>query len=95
MAVVKTDNGRGVEVAGDSILALFDRPRDALRAAVGIRDALRAEPWPLDLTPPEVRLAVHSGRVADPTARAFGSAAMTCASLCAAGELSWKASCAS
>lgn len=86
IGVINGENGRATEMIADNILAMFERPRDALRAAVRIREALRAEPWALELTPPEVRIAVHSGRVPDPTARSVGSAAITCSSLCATAE---------
>jgi class 3 adenylate cyclase len=67
-------------------MAVFERPRDALRAAVKLRERLRTEAWfPNDDRPP-VRMAIHSGRVADPTARHLGSFALHCISLCNAAE---------
>ena len=86
IGAVRAEGGREAEVAADAVMAIFDRPRDALRAAVATRDALRAEPWSLHLPPPEIRIAIHSGRIPDPTARAFGTVAGTCALLCAAAE---------
>jgi class 3 adenylate cyclase len=80
---VRAEGGREVEVAGDAILATFSRPRDALRAAVRIRETLRRERWALHREPPDVRIAVHSGRTSDPTGRTFGSVAMNCIGLCA------------
>jgi class 3 adenylate cyclase len=80
---VRAEGGRELEVAGDAILATFTRPRDALRAAVQIRETLRRERWALRGEPPDVRIAVHSGRTGDPTGRTFGSVAMNCIGLCA------------
>lgn len=80
---VRGEVGREVELAGDCVLATFTRPHDALRAAVRIRETLRRERWALHLEPPDVRIAVHSGRATDPTGRMFGSVAMNCIGLCA------------
>ena len=46
---------------GDSIVAAFSRASDALRAALNAQRALAAEPWPNDLAPLKVRMAVHAG----------------------------------
>jgi class 3 adenylate cyclase len=73
---VRAEGGREIEVAGDGVMATFSRPRDALRAAVRIRETLQQERW-------DVRIAVHSGRTTDPTGRTFGSVAMNCVGLCA------------
>jgi class 3 adenylate cyclase len=80
---VRAEGGREIEVAGDAVLAMFSRPRGALRAAVQIRETLRREPWALHLEPLDVRVAVHSGRTSDPTGRTLGSVAMNCIGLCA------------
>ena len=45
---------------GDSIVAAFARPSDALRAALNAQLALRAEPWPTS-APILVRMAIHTG----------------------------------
>ena len=72
---VRAHGGREVEVAGDGIIATFARPRDALCAAVRIRELSQQERW-------NIRVAVHSGRTTDPTGRTLGSVAMNCLSLC-------------
>ena len=79
---VRAEGGREVEVAGDLVLAVFSQPRAALRAAVWIRETLRRERWALHLEPPDVRIAVHSGRTTDPAGRTFGSLALNCMGLC-------------
>jgi predicted ATPase/class 3 adenylate cyclase/DNA-binding CsgD family transcriptional regulator len=45
---------------GDSIVAAFARPSDALRAAVSAQLALASEAWPT-VVPLRVRMAVHTG----------------------------------
>ena len=82
----RADGGREVEVTGDKVMAVFERPRDALRAATRLRDDLRTKPWIANGDRPAVRMAIHSGRVADPTARHLGSVAFRCAELCSAAE---------
>jgi len=80
MNEVTRHGGRTLEALVDSVMAGFDRPLNALRAATKVRDALRTEPWfPGD--PPEVCMAVHSGRVVDPTGGLLGLAAVRCLSL--------------
>jgi class 3 adenylate cyclase len=80
---VRAEGGPELELAGDQVLAMFSQTRAALRAAVWIRATLRRERWALQLEPPDVRIAVHSGRTTDPTGRTFGSVALNCISLCA------------
>jgi DNA-binding NarL/FixJ family response regulator len=48
--------GREVKTTGDGFLALFDAPARAIRCAVAVRDALRAEGV-------EVRIGLHAGEV--------------------------------
>jgi DNA-binding NarL/FixJ family response regulator len=48
--------GREVKTTGDGFLALFDAPARAIRCAVAIREALRAEGV-------EIRIGMHSGEV--------------------------------
>lgn len=45
---------------GDSIVAAFARPSDALAAASAAQQTLSAEPWPTD-EPLKVRMAIHTG----------------------------------
>jgi len=54
--VVVTERGEG-----DSFFALFARPSDALVAACALQRALAAEPWPAEVAPLRVRMALHTG----------------------------------
>ncbi len=84
---VKADGGRVLElVAADDLLATFERPRDALSAAPKIRERLRTEAWFPNDERPLARTAIHSGVVADPSARHLGSVALHCGVLCGAAE---------
>jgi class 3 adenylate cyclase len=85
IAAVRAENGQEVEVVADTVMAVFERPSDAIRAAVRLRDALRTERWSVHVAPLQVRVAVHSGRIHSPT-RTFGTVAMNVASLCEAAE---------
>jgi predicted ATPase/class 3 adenylate cyclase/DNA-binding CsgD family transcriptional regulator len=72
---------------GDSALAAFARPADALAAALAAQRALAAEPWP-EGPPPRVRMAVLSGEAELRDARNYcGLALIRCARLrdCARG----------
>jgi class 3 adenylate cyclase len=86
LEAIRAHDGRAIEVTGDTALAAFERPRDALRAAVRIRDALRVEPWIASEHRHGVRIAVHSARVADPTAKHLGLAAIRLLKLGEAAE---------
>ena len=55
--------GRTVEAVADHVLAFFERPRDALRAAVAVRKAVRDEPWISEEHRRPLACAVHSGRL--------------------------------
>src|SRR5579872_6368743 len=54
--VVVTERGEG-----DSFFALFARASDALAAACALQRALATEPWPAEVAPIRVRMALHSG----------------------------------
>jgi class 3 adenylate cyclase len=84
--VVKAEGGYELEVVADMVMAAFERPRDALRASIRLRNALRTEPWfPKDERPP-VKTAIHSGRVMDAKSGHLGSVAFRCVSLCRTAE---------
>ena len=76
------NGGRVVEVVADNALALFERPRDAVLAAITIRAALDAEPWIADEHRCPVASAVHSGRVVAADGGMLGSAALRVFKLC-------------
>jgi predicted ATPase/class 3 adenylate cyclase len=54
--VVLTERGEG-----DSFFALFARATDALAAACALQRALATEPWPPEVAPIRVRMALHTG----------------------------------
>jgi class 3 adenylate cyclase len=78
--------GRLVEAIADNVVLVFERPRDAIVAAIAIRDALRVEPWIADKHRCPVRSAVHSGRVVGSQGGLLGSTAMRTLALCEAAE---------
>ncbi len=86
---VEGHSGRVFELIGDNVVAGFDLPLDALRAARDLREALRSEPWALTEDPPGVCMAVHSGRVAEARSGYFGTTAFRCSLLCASAD-SWQ-----
>ena len=47
---------------GDSVLAAFERPSDAIAAALAAQQALQAEPWP-EGAELRVRMALHTGEI--------------------------------
>jgi predicted ATPase/class 3 adenylate cyclase len=52
--------GHEEKTEGDGFFAVFQRPSDAVRAAVDAQRRLTAEPWPDDAVP-RVRMGLHSG----------------------------------
>lgn len=67
-------------------MAVFERPYAALRASIRARDALRAEAWFPHEDSPGVRMALHSGQIADRAQRHLGSLALRCVLLCNTAE---------
>lgn len=59
---------------GDSVVAVFDRASDALRAAVDAQVALVSEPW--DPEPVRVRMAIHTGEAEFRDEHTYGGAAI-------------------
>ena len=78
---VKSEGGYELEVVADTVLAGFERARDALRAAVTVRERLGDEPWYPDDNKPAVRIAIHSGRLVDPASRHLGTVGFRCVAL--------------
>ena len=83
---VAGNSGRVLELVGDHVTAIFERPFDALRAAMTVRERLRSESWLVGVNEAPVRVAIHSGRLADPSARYLGSLALHCHLLVNAAE---------
>ncbi len=84
--IISDNDGTVFDLAGDSTLSLFTSPKDAVVAALAMRDAVRDGDWIPAPFRPAVRTAVHTGRVIDPDARQLGTSAMRVAHLCAAAE---------
>jgi class 3 adenylate cyclase len=61
--LVVAHEGRTLEAAADSVLAAFERARDALACALAVRNELQMHDWP-DVVRFDVLTAVHSGRIA-------------------------------
>ena len=59
-AAVEEAGGTVFKTTGDGLLAAFERPGAAVRAAVAGQQALGAHPWPTS-TPLLVRMAIHAG----------------------------------
>jgi class 3 adenylate cyclase len=86
VAVVREHSGVPQELLGDNTLSLFDTAKDAVLAALAVRDALRGADWfPSELSA-GVRVAVHTGRVSDPDAGQLGTPAIRASRLCDAAE---------
>jgi class 3 adenylate cyclase len=58
-AVVEGHRGKILELVGDSAVAVFARPGDAVSAGVGLGPALAAEQWPAH--PPELQIGIDTG----------------------------------
>ena len=61
VAAVRRAGGRDVSARGDDVVAAFERAPAALEAAVAIQRAMRAGPWPGDISP-RLRIGLHRGR---------------------------------
>ena len=83
---IRRSGGRELEVVGDTVLATFERPLDAVRAAKALREALQNKPWFPGDEPPPVSIGIHSGRVADPSARHLGTTGHRCVMLCKSAD---------
>ncbi len=75
--VVVTERGEG-----DSFFALFARPSDAVAAACALQRTVAVEPWPAEITPIRVRIAIHTGEAGLWDGRDYrGAAVNRCARL--------------
>jgi class 3 adenylate cyclase len=84
--IVEANDGRTVEMVADNVVALFANAKDAVLAAVAVRDAIRDRDWIALDERPALCVAVHTGRIADPDRRQLGTPALRCARLCASAE---------
>lgn len=85
--IVRAEGGREREVFGDKVWAIFERPLDALRAAVRARQRIRDGDWFPGNDVPKVKWGIHSGRVgAGPTGDIGGSSWVRVTELCMSAE---------
>jgi class 3 adenylate cyclase len=82
----ETHGGRALELVGDHGMAFFERPRDALRAALAARDAVRHDPWVPDEHRCALRCGIHSARIVSVQPGELGSAAPYVIRLCDTAE---------
>ena len=76
--IVQERGGVVFETVGDAVYAAFERPADAVAAAVAIQRGMDDEPWGFG-EPVRVRIAVHSGPVEVRGRHYFGPALFECA----------------
>jgi class 3 adenylate cyclase len=78
--------GRPLELIGDHALSFFERPRDAVRAALAAREAVRHDPWVSDEHRCALKCGIHSGRLVSVQPGQLGSAAPYVIRLCETAE---------
>jgi predicted ATPase/class 3 adenylate cyclase len=59
--IVPQQTGVIFKTVGDAICAAFERPDDALRAAIESQRRLATHPWPQDIGELRVRMGIHTG----------------------------------
>jgi len=77
--------GREIDARADELFAVFERPRDAIEAAVAMQRALGAHAWP-DGALVRVRAGIHSGRPTLTDVGYIGLAVHTTARVCSAAH---------
>ena len=85
----QTANAHGghlVESAGDHAMCVFGSAKNALVAAAAIRAELDAGDWVPGTAKPEVKAAVHTGRLVGLSGGQLGSSAMRVVRLCDSAE---------
>jgi class 3 adenylate cyclase len=82
----ETHGGRAVELVADHVIAFFERPRDALRAALAAREAIRHDPWVTDEHRCALKCGIHSSRIVSVQPGQLGSAAAYVIRLCDTAE---------
>ncbi len=78
--------GHQVERAGDHAMCVFGSAKNAVVAAAAIRAALDASDWVSGTAKPEVKAAVHTGRLAGLYGGQLGSSAIRVIRLCDSAE---------
>jgi len=72
--IVPHHHGVIFKTVGDAICAAFERPDDALRAAVESQRRLTAHAWPEDIGSIRVRMGIHTGMAQERDDDYFGPA---------------------
>ena len=85
-SAAESNGGRAIEALGDHAIAFFDRPRDAIRAALAVREAIKQEPWISDEHRCPLKCGIHSGRLVSLQPGRLGSAAPYVMGLCETAE---------
>jgi class 3 adenylate cyclase len=78
--------GNQVERGGDHAMCVFGSAKNALVAAAAIRTALDASDWVPGTAKPELKAAIHTGRLASLYGGQLGSSAMRVIRLCDSAE---------
>ena len=78
--------GRVLEAVGDHVIAFFERPADAVRAALVVRECVRHDQWVAEEHRCPLKSAIHSGRLAAAESGHLGSAAPYVIRLCETAE---------
>jgi predicted ATPase/class 3 adenylate cyclase len=72
--IVERHNGVVFKTIGDACCSAFQRPGDAIRAAVEAQRALHAFNWPNEIGAVRVRMGIHSGECSERDGDYFGPA---------------------
>jgi DNA-binding NarL/FixJ family response regulator/class 3 adenylate cyclase len=84
-AAFEEAGGWEVDTQGDSFFVAFQKPKEAVLAAVSGQRALQSHPWPDD-APVRVRMGIHTGEASLTEGRYHGLAVHRAARICAAGH---------
>ena len=82
---IAAHRGHEVDTQGDAFFVAFERPRDAVRAAVDAQRALADHRWP-DGAEIRVRMGIHSSEANSTSVGYVGVGVHRAARICAAGH---------
>jgi class 3 adenylate cyclase len=82
---VRRADGREIDARADEYFAVFERPHDALLAAIAIQRRVAGRPWP-DEVAVRLRIGLHHGKPTLTDAGYVGIAVHTAARVCSAGH---------
>jgi DNA-binding NarL/FixJ family response regulator/class 3 adenylate cyclase len=82
---IEAEGGHEIGTQGDAVFAVFQKPKDALLAAVAAQRALTDHPWPEEVRL-RVRMGIHTGEVTIVADNYVGLALHRVARICAAGH---------